>query len=137
MPGIGCWLLLITSIVPVEIVVQEHVDVIEFNHYRYVPGEPYQSQVIFWRWSRWDERYEVQAWRGVNEDTRLSLYDNRCVWRDGHGGGPYRDVRARIRVCETWTDYDPEAQNRTVVESDARRELRPSVKAAVKKLNSP
>lgn len=93
-------------------VAQEHVDMIEINHFYDCRGCHVYDQVIFWRRNPSTLRFEVGSWILCDEQdkypTRLSDGLIHCRWRDGQ---QLRDVRSRV-LRESWTQTDPERANR-------------------------
>ena len=93
-------------------VAQEHVDMIEINHFYDCRGCHVYDQVIFWRRNPGTLRFEVGFWTLCDEQdkypTRLSDGLIHCRWQDGQ---QFRDVRSRL-LRESWTQTDPERENR-------------------------
>jgi len=113
----------------------DQVDVIEVNHFCDAEAKLVFDQVIFWRWNPWESHYRVVAFRILkdvrgksdkpDDDSRLP------PWIGGHAspdkrwdrGGQwvshwwdeldkvYRMVTAPS-FRETWTQYDPEVEDR-------------------------
>lgn len=108
---------------PYEDVLVERCDAIEHNRFYDEEGVLQWSQVIFY--DSVDNQWVVRAWRLVKSDGMLPELDHkrneyRVLWLDGL---IMREVRAPI-VRETWTQFDPELDNRMVVPKEKRRELR-------------
>ncbi len=119
-------LLLIATLglVPREAVVADRADVIEVNHMYDRDAELVFDQIIFWEW-RWSEgEYRVIAWRMLKKPGQFPTRDwpRRgfvSIWQDGR---ILRDVRAPF-FRETWTQFDPELDDRKIVPQHLRRGL--------------
>lgn len=110
-----------------ELAVRQYVDVIERNYY--YGGTDINDltfeQMIFWEWNKFDERFNVLAWRMSDEFEivrydwdkrlwRLSFYDTKChCWR----------VVYSLSYRETKTTYDPEVEDRKWLSQEYRRGL--------------
>jgi len=105
-------------------VASQHVDLIELNHFVDADGREVFRQVLFYDWSPTHRRFIVRAWRLVKTDSQIPRRrwepaQYRCVW---HDDGLMREVTAPS-FRETWTQRDPERQNRKLVAEDARKPL--------------
>jgi len=105
-------------------VASQHVDLIELNHFVDADGREVFRQVLFYDWSPTHRRFIVRAWRLVKTDSQIprrrwAPAQYRCVW---HDDGLMREVTAPS-FRETWTQRDPERQNRKLVAEDARKPL--------------
>ena len=107
-------------------ILHDSVDVIEVNHCYSEAGEERFTQVIFWRWqnSYPDGRYVVVDWRMIKEKQLLPRRDHRkkcyyLIWWDQNF---WRSVKS-ISFKETWTQYDPEVDNRKLHPVERRRGL--------------
>lgn len=126
MTYVAPWLILLATgigpgVVPGSVVASQRVDLIELNHFVDQDGREVFRQVLFYDWSHAHRRYIVRAWRLVKSDAQLPrrrwsppLYQ--CVW---HDDGILRDVTAPS-FRETWTQQDPERQNRKIVPENQR-----------------
>lgn len=112
-------LLLLIGILPPQDVAEDRVDAIEHNHFYDDQGREVFTQVIFW------DGCEVVAWR-------LWRNDLQTPWRDWRRGGYvmiWNDAD-RLRVVrapamrETWTQHDPELENRERCPPHLRRGLK-------------
>ncbi|MCC6509811.1 MAG: hypothetical protein IT423_11930 [Pirellulaceae bacterium] len=107
--------------------VREAVDLIELNHFYDDLGRHTYDQVIFYEWSVEYSRYHVIAWCLVEDDqSRLPvlLPGGRQVqvrWYD-RDVKRYRDVRSPL-FRETWTQTDPERENKKLLEEKYRSSL--------------
>ncbi len=106
-------------------VVHQRVDLIELNHFIDDSGRHVFDQLIFYDWSAEHGRYHVRAWRLVKSPQQLPTRSwnprcYRCVW---HDDGVLREVWAPI-FRETWSQTDPERENRKVWSEDRRPDLR-------------
>jgi hypothetical protein len=95
-------------------------DVVEVNHYVACDGSPIFDQIIWWDWE--GDRFIVREWRMVKHRYQLPL----CDWSRGGYVSPVETSLGEIRVRagsyrETWSDHDPEAENRSIVPLDQRR----------------
>lgn len=91
-----------------------HVDLIEINHLHDESGKHKSTQIILWDWSPDYRRYQVRAW-WIPERLHDELSGLTITKRD-------RTIVGRA-VRETWTDYDPEVENRKVFPCHLRRGL--------------
>lgn len=112
------------GIVPNETVAADSVDVIEVNHYYDHHGQLVFDQVIFWRWLTGDQERHVVAWRMLKHTHQTPRRDWRrggyfMIWVDHE---MLRRVGAKV-LQETWTQYDPEVQDRQCVPLHRRRGL--------------
>jgi len=99
--------------VPTSAIEQEQVDLIEVNRYYDDHGRLVFKQLIFYDWCPHSARFQVRDWRLVKcpkqlprRNWRRGGYD--IVWYDGQ---ILRRVRADA-MFETWTQHDPELQER-------------------------
>ena len=123
---------------PIEPVAQEHVDLVEINHYYDQRGKLVLDQVIFYEWCAERCRYQVRDWRllkSANQLPRRNRHGNDygAVWRDGQ---VLRKVHARA-VRETWTLYDPEVADREYLPKNRRRKFSKSMQVALEKICAP
>lgn len=110
-----------------DLLTSDNVDVIEINHCYNEDGEKRFTQTIFWEWKAWfpGGEYVVVDYRIVKDqpqpqprkDYSRGGYD--LIWRDGK---TWRRVHS-ISTVETWTRYDPEVQNRSIIPMNRRRGL--------------
>ena len=109
---------------PHEDVLDDHVDLIEVNHYYDEHGKLVFDQLIFYDWRAKDGRFQVRDWKMIKKRTQLP----RKNWRTGkftviwQEGDQLRKVRA-VSVRETWTQQDPELLERDFLPKDRRPEL--------------
>jgi len=113
------------SIVPLDDVARESVDLIELNHFYDEHGRLVFDQVIFYDWSIGETRYNVRAWRLVKNPSQLPQreWDSdsySAIWQDGE---QIRNLRSKS-LRETWTQYDPELLEREYLPKEKRKELR-------------
>lgn len=109
--------LLILSVIPVEIPVIEYHDSCELNHYYDEHGILIFDQLIFRDWNKYEKRFEIVDWYVVKP--RSSTNENDCIWLDGRH---LRQVQYGFRI-ETWTQYDPEINERSILPKDKRKGL--------------
>lgn len=119
------WLLpLLLALLPSPDIIEEHVDLIEVNHFHDENGKLVFDQLIFYDWSPLEGHYHVRAWRLLKANEQLPARDYRTgefssVWHDG-------DVLRRIvaqATKETWTQHDPELTEREFLAKEKRRDL--------------
>lgn len=99
-------------------------DLIELNHCYNEDGLPVFRQLVFWEWSPRAGEYHVAAYRVLRSDSATLRYDWRrneyvAAWCDN---GVLREVRAAHHRV-TWTQYDPELEDRQYFPQDRRRGL--------------
>ena len=119
--------LILLGLLPRDEIPSERVDLVEVNHYFDENGNPVFDQVIYYEWSGQKSRFHVRTWRPLETIAQLPTYESTtgehvATWQDRHDGNRLRQVRANA-VQETWTQYDPEMQNRRFVPRKARRDL--------------
>ena len=121
-------LLTALSLNPVEDVAAERVDVIELNHFYDDRGRLVFDQIIFYDWSVHESSYQVRDWRLLKSPAQIPHRN----WPEGtfiavwHDSGVLRRVEAK-QLHESWTQYDPELVNRTVLPKEQRRLLRKAI----------
>ena len=98
------------------------VDKMELNHYYDDDGQLVFSQMIYYDWSRQDNRFHVIAWRLCKSREMIPLRiqgttNYRAIWRDGD---IIRHTHTTLYV-ETWTQHDPEIKERTVLPKEYRK----------------
>ncbi|HEX5102705.1 MAG TPA: hypothetical protein VFV87_02780 [Pirellulaceae bacterium] len=112
------------GLLPLDFVTTDTADVIELNHFYDGDGRPVFDQVIFWQWHEREGAYHVLAWR-------LWKTPAQSPWRDWLRGGyamawfdgeRLRVVRA-TSFTETWTQHDPELDDRQYFPVNLRRGL--------------
>lgn len=129
MQWMACWLTLIGGVLgdagQATPVVRQRVDLIELNHFIDDSGRHVFDQIIFYDWSKEYGRYHVRAWRLVKTPQQLPVREwnpqrYRCTW---HDDGVLREVWSPI-FRETWSQRDPERENRKLLAEDQRADLR-------------
>lgn len=110
--------------VPTDPALLDRVDLIEVNHVYDQSGRPVLDQVIFYRWSHADARYQVVAWRLLRSPGQVPQRD----WRKRVYVSQWFDAALLRKVIagqrrETWTTYDPEMAERAIYPIEYRREL--------------
>ena len=108
-------------------ILHDSVDVIEINHCYSDKGEKRFTQAIFWRWqnSYPNGRYVVVDWRMLREDKKpypRKDYEKNCYYLTWWDQNFWRRVKS-ISFKETWTQHDPEVENRKVHPVERRRGL--------------
>lgn len=108
-------------------ILTDHVAIIEVNHFYDGKGKHVFDQVIFWDWG--GSRFEVMDWRKFKTDLQFP----RKNWRTGHYETIWHDDNILRRVTsdsfrETWTQYDPEVEDRKYLPKELRRGLRRPIK---------
>jgi hypothetical protein len=87
------------------------VDVIELNHVIRHESTHF-VQVIIWQWAHDYRRHDIVDWWMVEDVARYPRRAGDWYWVEGGGANP---VRYRSRVLRvTWTEEDPEWENRKV-----------------------
>lgn len=109
------------DIVNNRVLVSQRVDLIELNHFIDQEGREVFQQVLFYDWSDEHKRHVVRAWRLVKSEAQLprrhwSPAQFQCVW---HDDGLLRQISAPA-YRETWTQHDPERENRKLLAEDER-----------------
>jgi hypothetical protein len=125
------WLLLILAIGSGGTAeLPDRVAMIELNHY-YKDGARQFDQLIFYEFDRVTCKHVVRFWKIV-EPANLHDYpapvrgtaDHSVRLKDGNGY--WRNVRSSL-YRETWTTYDPERENKQLVEERHRVGLLPRI----------
>lgn len=109
------------SIVPVETVVRDHVDLVERNAFYDEEGKHVFTQLIWWQ--NTPSGYRVREWRMVKDaeamqPQQLASGEWQSLWLDR--GEVLRDVRATTYE-ESFTQYDRELKNRELLPQEQRR----------------
>lgn len=107
--------------------IYDNVDVVEINHCYGGDGEKRFTQTIFWEWRNLypEGDYIVVDWRIVKDQPQphprkdYSKGGYTLIWNDQ---GTWRRVRS-VSMRETWTQYDPELDNRQIFPTAKRRGL--------------
>lgn len=133
---VAAFLAVALSIVPVDTVVREQVDLIEINHFYDEQGRLTFDQAIFYEWSWSLRRYQVMAWRLVKPRIECAAGTTHAPpdilpvrdWSSGGYLSMWQDgERLRLihaaSIRETWTLYDVEVLEREMLPKDRRREL--------------
>jgi len=109
---------------PIRHVTVDQVEVIEYNHFYDEHGRHVFDQLIFYDWSPRENRYQIRDWRLIKTVSQAPYHDAKrgfyfATWHDGL---TLRQVRG-ASIRETWTQYDPELIERSVLPKEHRREL--------------
>lgn len=104
-----------------ECVHRDTVSVVETNHFYNEDGVKVFDQLIAWDWCNDAERFQVRAWRLWRplHAVHAAEWKGVIIWMDGE----------KLRVLkygsrrESWTQYDPELNERQTLATDARKEL--------------
>ena len=104
--------------------IRERVDLIEVNNFYDPEGRLVFDQVIFWGYYSDTGTFHVLAWRLIKQPWQKPTYDHASrewvtAWSDD---GRMRVVRA-MSAAETWSQHDPEAEDRSLIPSCERRGL--------------
>lgn len=111
-----------------EDILDDRVDLIEVNHCYDEQGRLVFDQVIFYDFCPLAERFQVRAWRLI-KDKRPALERDwerggfTMLWEDN---GQPRMVRSFMKR-ETWSQHDPEMEERLYVPPERRHQLRAPV----------
>lgn len=115
--------LLLLSIIPRDLTARDCVDLVEVNHFYDESGRLVFDQAIMWRWWDRDCRFYVVAWRLIKSPSQIPQRSRRggytSVWTDCE---TLRRVDAAA-VRETWSQYDPELEERQHTPQERRRGL--------------
>ena len=112
------------GLLPLDLVSTDAADAMELNHFFDGDGRPVFDQVIFWQWHADEGVHHVRAWR-------LWKSPAQTPWRDWVRGGyltawfdgdRLRVVRA-TSFRESWTQHDPELEDRQFLPAHERRGL--------------
>jgi hypothetical protein len=117
--------LLLVLILPIKdnTVLKDNVDLIEYNHYHDARGEHVFDQLIFYDWSNQKRRFQVRAWRLVKSEQQIPRRNKNGWMVRWHDDGALREVTAKSQR-ETWTQYDPELEERNFLSQDQRLDLK-------------
>ncbi len=112
------------ALVPHELVPLDTTDLVELNHVYDLEGRKALDQVIFWEWNPAEGAFRVVAWRLLKSPAQTPERDwlrggYRVLWEDVDGP---RLVRA-ASFQETWTQFDPELEDRQFLSPERRRGL--------------
>ena len=126
-------LLTVLSLSPPGDVAWDNVDLVEVNHFYDDRGRHVFDQVIFYDWCSKQCRFNVRAWRLMKKPGQMPQRDWRtnkyvAVW---HDGAVLRKVQAD-HFRETWSQRDPELEERAFLPKNQRRELLQIGKLAAK-----
>lgn len=110
-----------------ERVAEDRVDLVEINHFYDDQGRLVFDQVIYYDWCSQTDRYQVRDWRLLKDPFQIPLRD----WHNGGYSSEWRDPKQRdglrrvrsTSVRETWTQDDPELEEREVLAQEKRKEL--------------
>lgn len=112
------------SIIPRCPVIEDRVDVAEVNHFYDENGRLVFDQLIYYRWCDEACRFQVVAWRLLKHPSQMPVRDFRrggysAAWVDGETMRLLRHGSVR----ESWTQFDPELVERSILPRESRREL--------------
>ena len=110
---LAAWMLLVLTTGFEPIVLEDHVAVLERNHFFDSEGKH-----VFTQWLFWDENLDLVAWRMAKCETTIDR--GAMLWFDD---GVFRKVKFH-QYRESWTQEDPELRERERMPADLRRELR-------------
>ena len=105
-------------------VARQQVDLIELNHFLDDTGRHVFDQLVFYEWSPQRSAFRVIAWRMVKRPEQWPVrtwapVGYRCIWQDE---GVLREIWSSA-FRETWTQSDPERENRQFFSETRRPEL--------------
>lgn len=115
---------LLLGIVPLDMPVREQVGVIEVNHYYDDQAHHVFDQFIFRDFNPYTNNFEIVDWRLKKPEhcgpdgCSVFFYDNGIMRRVDAG-----------RVNESWTQIDPELNERSILPKEQRRGLSPVMSA--------
>lgn len=105
----------------------ERVDMIELNHHYDDLGRHNYDQVIFYEWCPEYKRFHVIAWCLVDDEGKrlpqrsAARRDWTVSWRE-RDASVQREVKANL-FRETWSQIDPERDNKRLLEEKYRLSL--------------
>jgi hypothetical protein len=98
------------------------IDAMEINHVYNECGKLNFTQVIFWHWS--NGSFHVASWVMLRPGMVLKKCQRSGAWTlTWNDGGKLRTVRS-VALLETWTTYDIEVAERSLLPCQMRRGLR-------------
>ena len=102
-------------------VIPDSTHLVEVNHYYDDRGNLVFDQLIFWTWCENDSAHRVVAWRFIKRPGQYPRRDWRrggfvTIWIDD---GELRRVYSKSSR-ETWTQYDPEVDDRKFLRQEQR-----------------
>jgi hypothetical protein len=111
--------------IPKELsIIKDEVDIIEVNHFFNGQANLVLDQIIFWDWYEEYECFNVIDWRLMKSKSQIPIrYKEgyRAFWKD-EKDEVIRETYSRWKR-ETWTLYDPEAYNRSILDIHQRKGL--------------
>ena len=119
--GMIAWALsLLTCSDPPHYMLQEHIDLIEVNHFYDSDGKFVLDQVIYYNWSPQETRFNVADYRLFKSQMQNPIREigvnHFSVWHDGNA---LRCIHSDGFI-ETWTQHDPEHREREILPNDER-----------------
>lgn len=121
------WVLILLSVVPRGLVLEDHVDLVEVNHFYDEQGRLVFDQIIWW--GMYPDGLHVREWRNLMTGGAAASLPVHIP------GGGYRSFwwdSDRLRLVtattftESWTQHDPELADREFVPKELRRLFRRS-----------
>ncbi len=122
------FLLILFSLVPNDLVLVDHVDVIELNHFHDDQGRPVFDQYIFYRLNKHESRLEVCDWKMSKSVNQKPIRDHQrggysATWIDPQTGSELRTVTCDS-YFESFTQFDPELFDREKLPKEKRNPLK-------------
>lgn len=118
--------ILSSSILPAQTptTTRADVDMVELNHFLDDNGREVFRQLVFYDWCPDQRRFHVRAWRLIKRESQLP----RRRWNPNGYLVRWKDKTVTREVWansmrETWTQYDPERVNRSLLPENERRPL--------------
>jgi hypothetical protein len=105
---------------------EESCDKIELNHFHDIKGDPVYDQLIFYEYYHPDNQYYVRGWTLLDskdktkrfiKNYKADLYT--LTWDTGDG---HRKISSN-KFVESWTQIDPERQNKKLLDERLRKEF--------------
>lgn len=120
-------LLSFAATIPNQGFVVDEVELVEWNHYYDGQGRHVFEQLIFWDWNGKKGKHEIVDWRMYKHHGMIPIKDERdgmykVIWHDAAHGGGWRRVNAKY-FRKTFTQYDPELEERKTLAVGDRRKL--------------
>lgn len=101
----------------------DDVDLVELNHYYDDQGKHILDQLIYYDWCNVRCRFQVRDWRLQRSEFQIPMRRPDGMYSSTFKDG---DVVRKVRSAsfrETWTQYDPELQEREFLDKAQRRLL--------------
>lgn len=102
----------------------EHVDCVEVNHFHDINGHQCYTQLIAWEWNEEESTHHVCSWKIIEANETLPTKQNSKWIARYHDRTEHLDrVLVTSYVKETWTQNDPERDDKETWPEAMRRRL--------------